>query len=518
MRVFFALLPASCLLISDERLAERLADLDQDGFTGVAERGADCDDGDPAVHPGAEEACGDGVDADCDGDPEDCRLGLETSLADADAELFSEVPGEAAGSIVVMAGDVDDDGHGDVLVGAVNSDERGEQAGSVYLVLGPLDGRRSLGTATARFLGEAPGAMAGMAAEGAGDVNGDGRADLLVGSPGVDAGGGDAGAAYLIYGPQEGDLDLAGADTRILGDLPGDSVGFDVSPAGDLDADGLADVIVGAGLADVGGLRDNGQACVFSGPVIGAHVLSDADACLVGARAEDQAGSNVAGPGDVDGDGFDDLWVSGVTASREDGALRAGAAWLVYGPIGGRIALADADAIVYGEADLDYFGNDLAGAGDVDADGRADLLALSWSSDRGGAETGAAYLFRGPLRGETDAADADVIWAGSPGSPLFPQIRSAGDLDADGWPDVVLSVGNDGRAGVNAGAALVCYGPLLDAGEPRALLGIAAGDLAGWSVAGGGDVDGDGVDDLLVGGWGVGDEAGAAWLVRGETR
>ena len=519
MCVFPAVLLSGCLLITDKDLAGRLADLDQDGFLAVSEGGGDCDDDDSGVHPRAEEACGDGVDQDCDDDPEDCRLGEETSLADADAELFSVVPGEAAGSIVVLAGDVDDDGYDDVLVGAVNSDERGDQAGLVYLVRGPLVGRRSLGTATARFLGEEAGALAGMSAERAGDVNGDGRADILVGSPGVDAGGDSIGAAYLMYGPQEGDLELAAADARILGDRAWDSVGFDVAPASDIDADGFADLIVGAGLADVDDDVDNGEACVFSGPVVGEHPLSGADACLVGMETYVRAGSNVAGPGDVDGDGLDDLWVAGDNAPRVPGGnVHVGAAWLVYGPVAGRIDLADADGVVYGEEDGDLFGADLTGAGDVDADGYADLLALSWSADRGGVDVGAAYLFRGPLYGEAEAADADVIWAGSAESPLWPQLRSAGDLDADGWPDMVLSAGIDARAGVEAGAAIVYYGPLLDAGEPRALLGVAAGDLAGWSVDGGGDVDGDGIDDLLVGGWGVGEDAGAAWLVRGESR
>jgi hypothetical protein len=453
------------------------------------------------------------MDGDCDGDAEDCRLGAETSLTEADAELYSEVPGEAAGSIVAMAGDVDADGYGDVLVGAVYSDERGEHAGLVYLVRGPLEGRQGLGAATARFLGEEADALAGMSAAGAGDVNGDGHADILVGSPGLDAGGDGAGAAYLMYGPQEGDVDLADADARILGDLPGDSVGYDVSAAGDMNADGFADVIVGAGVADVDGLVDNGEACVFSGPVVGEYRLSDAAACLVGPETLVEAGSNVAGPGDVDGDGLDDLWVAGGRGSEIPGA-----AWLVHGPVAGRIDLHDADAVAYGEAGGDRFGTDAAGAGDVDADGYADLLVLAWTADRGGEDAGAAYLFRGPLQGEGAAADADVIWAGSPESPLSPQIRSAGDLDADGWPDLVLSSGHDSRAGADAGAALVFYGPLLDRSEPRSLFGPAPGDLAGWSVEGGADVDGDGTDDLMVGGWGVGEEAGAAWLVLGKAR
>ncbi|MDP2310030.1 MAG: integrin alpha [Pseudomonadota bacterium] len=517
--MFLALLSSGCLLISDEELAGRLADLDQDGFVGSAHGGADCDDEDPAVHPLADEICGDGADGDCDGDPEDCRLGPATTLADADAELFSEVPGEAAGSIVVMAGDVDDDGYGDVLVGAVYSDERGEHAGLVYLVRGPLEGSRGLGTATARFLGEEAGALAGMAAEGAGDVNGDGRADLLVGSPGVNAGGEQAGAAYVLYGPQEGDIDLASADARILGDLPWDAIGYDLAAAGDLDGDGLADVIVGAGVADVDGLEDSGAACVFSGPVVGEHRLSEAAACLAGPVSFARAGGNVSGPGDVDGDGFDDLWVAGMNMPREPGGeLGVGAAWLVYGPVAGRIDPADADAVLYGEAVGDSFGTDLAGAGDVDKDGYADLLALSWGADRGGTNAGAAYLVRGPLHGEAEAADADVVWSGSAESPLHPQVRPAGDLDADGWPDVVISSGRDRQGGTDAGAAFVFYGPLLQRGEPRTLLGVAPGDLAGWSVEGRQDVDGDGVDDLLVGGWGVGEEAGAAWLVLGESR
>jgi hypothetical protein len=164
----------------------------------------------------------------------------------ADATLMGEEVGDWAGDGVSGAGDVDSDGHDDVLVGAIHNSEGGRYAGAAYLVLGPVTGTRDLSLADAKFVGERPGDAAGLAVSGAGDVNADGHADVLVGSLYNDEGGLDAGAAYLVLGPVTGTFDLSRADVKLVGQYVAEHAGETASGAGDVDADGRDDLLVGA--------------------------------------------------------------------------------------------------------------------------------------------------------------------------------------------------------------------------------------------------------------------------------
>ena len=126
------------------------------------------------------------------------ELGL--SAAAVDAMLIGENDTDEAGASVSGAGDVDGDGFDDLLVSASNEDSGGPGAGAAYLVLGPITGDLDLSEADAKLLGEIDNDNAGYAVSGAGDVDGDGLDDLLIGTPENDAGGTQAGAAYLWLG------------------------------------------------------------------------------------------------------------------------------------------------------------------------------------------------------------------------------------------------------------------------------------------------------------------------------
>ncbi|MEN0063348.1 MAG: hypothetical protein AAGA48_14440 [Myxococcota bacterium] len=285
-------------------------------------------------------------------------------------------------------GDINNDGNDDILIGAYLDDEAATNAGAAHVVLGPVTGTQTSSIATAKVLGEAEGDNAGRGLA-AGDVSGDGVPDLIVGAPNHDAGGDDAGAVYIYEGPVNGNLDLANADAKLVGEAAGDEAGYFVDFAGDLDNDGFGDVVVSGNYT---GNNSRGAVYVLYGPLSGTIDLSNADATFTGELLGDRAASSVAGVGDVNGDGFDDLLFG---AHRSDvSGNNAGRAYLVFGPVSGTNSLVDADVTFVAEEINDGVGRSVSGAGDVDADGLADLMIGSING-AGGDNGGVVYLWYG---------------------------------------------------------------------------------------------------------------------------
>ncbi len=165
----------------------------------------DCDDSDPSQHPGAVEDCLDGVDNDCNGEQADC------SPWDADAILVADVAEDTAGASLA-SGDFNGDGLGDLVIGAPYSDRMGSLSGAVHVFFGPISGQHSMSEADVILDSPSAGDVTGYSVASAGDVDGNGVEDLLVGAPYDDEGTAASGATYLILGPLEGDLNLALAD------------------------------------------------------------------------------------------------------------------------------------------------------------------------------------------------------------------------------------------------------------------------------------------------------------------
>ena len=360
---------------------------------------AECGDGNRFE---ADEECDDGNGFGGDGCGPGCRLPQSRDLAESDASFIGEEERDRLRS-AAAAGDVDGDGRADLIFGAYRNGEGGVDAGAAYLFYGTPNRALDLANADAKLVGE-PGDIAGAAAVGIGDIDGDMFDDVVVSAVTNDAGGDNSGVVYLMRGPLKGTVNLSTAHATLVGEKEGDLAGQDAGPAGDVNDDGVPDILVGTHRDDVGG-DDAGALYVVFGPVKGTFDLGNANAKLIGEAAGDWAGFKSSGGRDVNGDGRDDILVG---ARNAGGFVGPGAAYLVYGPPSGTTNLATADVKFTGEGQQDLAGSDVALLGDVDGDGLDDLLIAAESGDTDVPNVGLGYVFANPTKGERDLGDADT--------------------------------------------------------------------------------------------------------------
>ena len=470
-------------------------DGDADGWT-ICD--GDCDDLNSAIFPGAVpwEDASDSVDSDCDGTS-------AAGLAYAEIIWEGEAAGNACGVDVAGLGDLDGDGLSEVLVGAsMSGNSSGSRPGKAYVLTGASTGGGSVASAEYTLLGVGGNSMFGAEVANAGDVDGDGLAEVLV--------RGNASPPALLLG-----VAIASASTpatysagSLDVEFPVDAYGM--GTAGDIDGDGFGDVAIGYA----------GSTSIWRGPSVIAGTIGgaapSADFTLVAETGTDQF-HGVASVGDVDGDGLDDVLV-GAWNNSTGGSYR-GRSYLLLSssaldiPPPATLGLAAADLIFEGEADDDWSGYAVAGAGDVDGDGLGDLLVGASRNDTGGADAGKAYLFLGAslsglaYNSVVSLASADVAFVGEdPGDFAGWSLGPAGDVDADGLGDFLVGAYN-ADASSNRGKVYLILGSSVTAGGTSfplgdlvsAFAGVGSSDRAGYSVGTAGDVDGDGRDDLLVG-------------------
>ena len=450
-----------------------------------------------------------------EGQPEGCSLRLVIEAAGAAYPLtvdplvsapawtaVGEDAGDYFGVSVATAGDVNGDGYDDVVVDAHRYDSH---RGKAYVYHGSPAG---LGTAPAwTAVGEDIANYFGVSVATAGDVNGDGYDDLVVGAPHYSHYYTAAGKTYVYHGSAAG-LGAAPAWTAV-GEDAGDSFGVSVATAGDVNGDGYDDVVIGAPYND----SDRGKAYVYHGSPAGLGANDrPADWTPVGENTGDVFGYSVATAGNVDDDGYADL----VVGAFGYGGSFQGKAYVYYGSAGGLGNSGREPWTAVGEDAGDYFGYSVATAGDVNGDSCADVVVRAYGYD---SYRGKAYVYHGSKAAGLGESDRGPDWtaAGENTGDYFGRsVATAGDVDGDGYADLVVGAPHYSHYYTGAGKAYVYHGSPAGLGAVPAWTagGEHAGDYLG-AVATAGDVNGDGYADLVVGADGYDTYRGKAYVYHG---
>ena len=445
-----------------------------------------------------------------------------------------------SGFAVSSAGDVNGDGFDDIIIGANTADPNGNSgAGESYVVFGTSGGFSSSldlssldGSNGFTINGIDSGDGSGFAVSSAGDLNGDGFDDIIIGaffaSPNGNA---RAGESYVVFGASGGfaaSLDLSALDGSngftINGIDTSDSSARSLSSAGDLNGDGFDDIIIGADRADPYSTGESYVVFGASGGFAASLDLSALDGSngfiLNGIDASDFSGRSVSSAGDVNGDGFDDI-IIGAPAADPNGNYGAGESYVVFGTSGGFAASFDLSALdgsngftINGIDSGDSSGRSVSSAGDVNGDGFDDIIIGA-----GYGAAGESYVVFGKSGGFTASLDLSTL-DGSNGFVLnginggdFSDgtVSSAGDVNGDGFDDIIIGVNlADPNSNSYIGESYVVFGKAggfaasfdlsaLDGSNGFTINDIDSGDYAGDFVSSAGDVNGDGFDDIIIG-------------------
>ena len=433
--------------------------------------------------------------------------GVSTVAANADE---GNKIGARFGYSVATAGDVNGDGYADVIVGAPDSSSLSTgQMGRAFVWHGQPT---ATGISTSRDWdadGEQADAFFGDSVATAGDVNGDGYSDVIVGAPGHAS---DAGRVY-VYGGGPDDVSEE-ADWTKASNMANALFGLSVGTAGDVNGDGYADVIVGSPRWD-GGQALEGQAWVYLGAADGLktvpHWYEQSDNTLA------EFGFSVGTAGDVNGDGYDDVIVG--APGWHNGQTDEGGAWVYHGSSTGLDNVSD-----WSKASDQVgakFGTSVGTAGDVNGDGYSDVIVGAPTWQTSGEERGATWIYHGTENGLHSAPDR-YLRGDQEDAEYGKAVATAGDVNGDGYSDVIVGapywqddVTNEGRAWLYLGST---------AGVRDRHSWHAEGNnfnaRLGHSVGTAGDVDGDGFSDVIVGGPGYGDDGllgeGKVWVFHGS--
>ncbi len=394
------------------------------------------------------------------------------------------------GQSVDCAGDVNGDGYSDVIVGIFNYGNGQTEEGAAFIFHGSAAG--IIATPASILESNQAFAASGISVSGAGDVNGDGYSDVIVGVVLYDNGQTDEGAAFIYHGSPAG---IMSAPAVILeSNQAGAQMGRSVDCAGDVNGDGYSDVIVGARLYD-NGQADEGAAFIYHGSATG--IVPTPTHILESNQVNAQLGISVAAAGDVNGDGYSDIVLGAYLF--DNGHTDEGATFLYYGSSTG--VLTASPEIRECNQINSQFGIAVASAGDINGDGYSDMIVGAHLFDNGQVDEGAAFVYHGSA-GNLAASPVLIDNITQDRASFALTIDGAGDVNADGFGDVIIGAPLFDDNGPDEGRAFVYYGSA--AGLPATASVILdeanqAGAQFAFSVAGAGDVNGDGFSDVIVG-------------------
>jgi hypothetical protein len=435
-------------------------------------------------------------------------LGASFSANSANVIITGSAPDDYLGNSVASAGDVNGDGYSDVIVGASTALTGATRNGRAYIYYGgsSLGASLSANSADVIITGNATNNYFGSSVSSAGDVNGDLYSDVIVGANLYSAPGNNyIGRAYIFYGGSLGaSISANGANVMITGKTAWDYFGQSATSAGDVNRDGYSDVIVGASLAVVSGSNRYGRAYIYYGGSLGASISANSANVIISGSYTGSFGSPVSSAGDVNGDGYSDVIVGESSYNFAlEYATGNGAVYVYYGgSLGASISANSANIIIWGEALYDYFCSGYS-AGDVNGDGYSDVIVGAGGYDAvAGNDNGRAYIFYGGLlSGTISASSASVIITGENSYDGFGFPASAGDVNGDGFSDIILGASGYSGDGPGNGRAYVYYGSYTAGTTPDKTFPDPSNlnnDYFGSSVASG-DFNGDGYADALVG-------------------
>ena len=439
-----------------------------------------------------------------------------------------------SGGSIAGAGDVNGDGLADLIIGAGGTFNYGGYAGRSYVVFGQ-SGTTAInlsavaaGSGGFVIYGENNWDFSGGSVSAAGDINGDGLADLIIGASSSDFNGFNSGRSYVVFGRRETTaINLSAVATgsggfAINGERAEDASG-NVVAAGDVNGDGLADLIIGAPRSDING-SDSGRSYVVFGRSGQAAInLSEVAEgiggfAINGENNWDFSGCSVDAAGDVNGDGLADLIV-GAHGSSANG-VESGRSYVVFGQRGTTainlsvVAVGNGGFVINGESVGNSSGQSVAAAGDVNGDGLADLIVGAANSDANGGRSGRCYVVFGQKG--TTAINLSAIAAGNGGFAITGEnamdfcgnVAAAGDVNGDGLADLIVGAGGSDVNGYNSGRSYVVFGQSGTAAINLSSVAAGSGGFAingeraddgSCNVSAAGDVNGDGLADLFVG-------------------
>ncbi len=478
---------------------------------------------------------------------------VEFNLSDLDGSNGFVLNGidsrDTSGESVSGAGDINGDGIHDLIIGAWEANPNGNRsAGETYVVFGSNEGfdpsleLSDLNGSNGFVLnGIDRSDKSGFSVSGAGDINGDGFDDLIIGAHGADPKRDTlAGETYVVFGSDSGfnasfDLSsLNGSNGFVINGIDShDESGFSVSGAGDINGDGIDDLIIGAFLADPNGNGSAGETYVVFGsdegfdPSLDLSSLDGSNGFVLnGIDNSDRSGRSVSGAGDINGDGIHDLIIGAFGADPND-IEGAGETYVVFGSTSGFTASLDLSNlngsngfVLNGIDSFDRSGRSVSGAGDINGDGIDDLIIGAYHADPNGNDSaGETYV----VFGSDEEFDASLELSNLNGSNGFVlngidigdfsgwSVSGAGDINGDSIDDLIIGARDaDPNGNRDAGETYVIFGSNegfnaslelsdLDGNNGFVLNGIDSLDFSGRSVSGAGDINGDGIDDLIIG-------------------